>query len=86
MTAFHYKAFKLNEDESSVKYNLNTDFFLDPNDFIEVIIRKKDLKVLNYDEIKDLPDFQISEKPLNWLRAKCTDDRIIFKERLRHLA
>jgi len=86
MTAFHYKAFKLTEDESSVKYKLNTDFLLDPNDFIEVIIRKNDLKVLNYDEIKDLPHFQFSEKSLNWLRAKCTDDRILFKEKLRHLA
>jgi len=86
MTAFHYKAFKLTEDESSVKYNLNTDFFLESNDFIEVIIGKKDLKILNYDEIKDLPDFQVSEKSLNWLRAKCTDDRIVFKEKLRHLA
>ncbi|MBG7610836.1 hypothetical protein IU405_01070 [Polaribacter sp. BAL334] len=86
MTAFHYKAFKLSEDESFVKYNLNTDFFLDPNDFIEVIIRKKDLKILNYDKIKDLLDLQVSKKPLNWLRAKCTDDRIVFKENLKHLA
>lgn len=86
MTAFHYKAFKKAEDESTVTYNLNTDFFLDPNDFIEVLIRKEDLKVINYEEIKDVPHFQVSEKPLSWLKAKCTNDRIVFEERLRHLA
>lgn len=86
MSAFHYLAYKFTEDEFVVKYNLNTDFILDPNYLIEVVLRKSDLEILNYDEIKDLPDFKVSKKPLNWLRAKCTDDKVIFKEKLRHLA
>ncbi len=86
MSAFHYKAFKISEDEEIVNYKLNTDFILDPDSFVEVNLRKNDLKVLNYDDIKDLLDFETSDKPLNWLRAKCTSDRIEFKSEIRHLA
>lgn len=86
MSAFHYKAQKTLEDETTVTYGLNTDFILHPSEYIEVVIRKEDLKVLNYDLIKDLPDFKVSEKPLNWLKAKCTNNRVDFKEVFKHLA
>lgn len=62
MTAFHYKAHKIAEDDETVTYNLCTDFFFDTDSFIKVILRKIDLTVLNYDQIKDLPDFSVSKK------------------------
>ncbi|MDO5978682.1 hypothetical protein [Flavivirga spongiicola] len=86
MTAFHYKAIKIKEDKETVTYSLNADFFLDPNEFIEVILKKKDLTVMNYDEVINHPDFSFSKKPLYWLQAKSTDDKIHFKEKIKHLA
>lgn len=86
MTAFHYRANKVAKNEETVTYDLCTDFFFDPDAYIKVVLRKADLKVLNYDQIKDLPDFNLSEKPLNWLKAKSTNDRVQFEERLKHLA
>lgn len=86
MSAFHYRAFKVEEDEETVTYRLYTDFVFEPDETIKVILLKTNLEVKNFDEIKDLPDFSFNYKPLNWLRAKCTEDKIIFKEKLQHLA
>ena len=84
MSGFHYEAKKLEENNISVKYNLNTDRILHPKEYIQVEIKKEDLSILNFDQIKDLDNFKTSYKPLNWLRAKCTEDKITFKDKLTH--
>ena len=86
MSVFHYKAYKLREDEDTVVYNLNTEFIMTPDEYAKVIIRKQDRAVLNWEEIKDLEHFSGYYKPLNWLRARCLDEEGHAKEELQLIA
>jgi hypothetical protein len=86
MSAFHYKAKKVSENQSSVTYQLCVDFIFDSESSINVVIRKEDREILNFEDLKTRPEFSFSLKPLYWLRAKCTTDKIEFKDELRHLA
>lgn len=69
-----------------VIYHLTTDFILHSSEKIKVIIHKSTRDITNLKELEQIESLKNNMKPVYWLRMKCSDDRINFKEDLSHLA
>lgn len=70
MSAFHYKANKIYEDEGLVQYQLLRDFYSNEDNPDLVILDKPNLEILNLDDLHKAYEGEANMKPVNWLRWK----------------
>ncbi|MEX1131914.1 MAG: hypothetical protein WEC15_01710 [Flavobacteriales bacterium] len=86
MTAFFYRASKVEEDESQVIYRLNRDYLREPELTDEVIIDKNGLVVTNVEDLEESFKGEVSMKAVYWLGWKLRQTPNVFPEELTHLA